>query len=108
MSALVGRQLDQYRLLEQIGQGGMTTVHLAEDTEEGGRVALKVLSPTISNDRRFVRRFRREGVSVRQLKHPNIIPVTDYGEDQGLIYLAMPFIVGQTLHDIYRQGGAIH
>ena len=106
MSALVGRQLDHYRLLEQIGQGGMATVYLAEDTQESERVALKVLSPTISGDRRFVRRFRREGGLVRQLKHPNIIPVTDYGEDQGLIYLAMPFIEGQTLHDLYMQGGA--
>lgn len=106
MSALEGRKLDHYRLIKQIGQGGMATVYLAEDTRAKERVALKVLSPTISGDRRFVRRFRREGGLVRQLKHPNIIPVTDYGEDQGLIYLAMPFINGETLHDIYVRGGA--
>lgn len=106
MSGLVGKHLDHYRLVEQIGQGGMATVYRAEDGRSGDMVALKVLSPTISGDRRFVRRFRREGGLVRQLRHPHIIPVSDYGEDEGLIYLAMPYIDGDTLHAHYIRGGA--
>lgn len=105
MSSLVGKSLDQFMLVEQIGQGGMATVFRAENTETGAVVALKVLSPTISSDRRFVLRFRREGGMVSRLRHPHIVPVTQYGEDQGMIYLAMPFIEGETLYEHYRKGG---
>lgn len=106
MSSLTGQELDHYVLIEQIGQGGMATVYLGTDTRNGDKVAIKVLSPTISGDKRFVRRFRREGGLVQQLRHPNIIPVSDYGEDDGLVYLTMPYIEGETLDDIYRRGGA--
>lgn len=106
MSSLIGSELDHYLLVEQIGQGGMATVYLANDTRNGDKVAIKVLSPTISGDKRFVRRFRREGGLVQQLRHPNIIPVSDYGEDDGMVYLTMPYIEGETLDDIYRRGGA--
>jgi serine/threonine-protein kinase len=105
MAGLVGKQLDHYRLVEQIGQGGMATVFRAEDVDSGQTVAVKVLSPTISGDRRFVKRFRREGGLVARLRHPHIVPVTDYGEDDGMVYLVMPFVEGQTLYDRYRQGG---
>lgn len=105
MSALTGKKLDQYLLIQQIGQGGMATVYRGENTETGEVVALKVLSPTISGDRRFVLRFRREGGLVSRLRHPHIIPVKDYGEDTGLIYLAMPFVEGDTLLERYRRGG---
>jgi serine/threonine-protein kinase len=102
---LVGKTLDQFILKEQIGQGGMATVFRGENTETGETVALKVLSPTISSDRRFVLRFRREGGMVSRLRHPHIIPVTHYGEDDGMIYLVMPFIEGETLYQHYRKGG---
>ena len=105
MSSLVGKRLDQFLLQEQIGQGGMATVFRGENTETGETVAIKVLSPTISSDRRFVLRFRREGGLVSRLRHPHIIPVTEYGEDEGMIYLAMPFIEGMTLYEHYRKGG---
>ena len=105
MSGLVGKSLDHYNLIDQIGQGGMATVFRAEDTRNGQVVALKVLSPTISSDRRFVLRFRREGGLLTRLRHPNVIPVTEYGQDEGMVYLAMPFIDGETLYDLYRRGG---
>lgn len=105
MAGLAGKQLDHYLLVEQIGQGGMATVLRGEDTASGEAVALKVLSPTISGDRRFVKRFRREGALVSRLRHPNIIPVKDYGQDDGLIYLVMPFVEGDTLYERYRKGG---
>lgn len=104
MSSLVGRRLGRYTLLQQIGQGGMATVYRARDEGSGREVALKVLSATISSDHRFVRRFRREGGLVARLKHTNIVPVLEYGEDGGMMFLAMEYIEGQTLEDRIRAG----
>ncbi len=99
MSALIGQTLDQYRLVEQVGQGGMATVYRAVDTRTQQEAAVKVLSPTIGSEKRFVRRFRREAGLVSRLSHPNIVPVISYGESHGYVYLAMPFIAGDTLQD---------
>ena len=99
MAGLVGQTLDHYRLEEQVGQGGMATVFRAVDLKRHVDVALKVLSPTIGADRRFLVRFRREAQFVSRLDHPNIVRVLDYGQAQGMVYLAMPFVRGDTLHD---------
>jgi hypothetical protein len=99
MPGLVGTTLDSYRLVDQIGQGGMSTVYRAIDTRTQQEMAVKALSPTISSDKRFVKRFRREAGLLFRLRHPNIVPVTDYGESNGVIYLVMPLVVGDTLHD---------
>jgi serine/threonine-protein kinase len=105
MTGLVGKELDHYRVIEQIGQGGMATVYRAEDERHKQQVAIKVLSPTIVGDKRFVRRFRREAEFVKQrLRHPHIVPVIGYGEHGGFVYLAMPFIEGMTLHDRLAEG----
>lgn len=105
MAGLVGQMLDRYRLVEQIGQGGMATVYRAVDTQSMQELAIKVLSPTIGGDRRFVLRFRREaGLVKRRLKHPNIVPVVDYGEVDGYVYLVMSFLKGETLHDYLVRG----
>jgi serine/threonine protein kinase len=106
MAGLVGQTLDHYRLDKQIGQGGMATVYKAHDTRSGEDVAIKVLSPTITGERRFVKRFRREAEIVKQrLKHPHIAPVIAYGETDGYVYIVMPFIKGETLSDrLVRKG----
>lgn len=75
MSSLIGTVLEHYRIESQIGQGGMATVYRAIDERSGARVAVKILSSTISGDRRFIKRFRREAQLVSQLNHPNIVPV---------------------------------
>ncbi len=103
MAGLVGKKLDHYRLLDQIGVGGMATVYRAVDERQAQKVAIKVLSPTISSDRRFVRRFRREGGLVSRLKHNSIVPVIDYGEFDGLVYLVSMV----RLNSIFR-GSAFH
>ncbi len=97
MSGIEGATLNHYKLIEQIGQGGMASVFRAKDLERQAIVAVKVLSPLISADARFVRRFRREAEYVSRLNHPNIIPVLDYGEHRGFVYLVMPHIPGTTL-----------
>ena len=106
MAGLVGHTLDHYRLDEQIGQGGMATVYRAHDTRTEEDVAIKVLSPTITGEKRFVKRFRREAEIVKQrLKHPNIAPVIAYGETNSYVYIVMPFIRGETLSDrLVREG----
>lgn len=106
MAGLVGQTLDHYRLVEQLGQGGMATVYRAQDTRRGVDVAIKVLSPTITGEKRFVRRFRREAEIVKQrLKHPHIVPVLAYGETNGYVYLVMPLVQGETLSDrLVRRG----
>jgi len=103
MPGLVGTTLDTYRLVDQIGQGGMSTVYRAVDTRTQQEVAVKALAPTISSDKRFVRRFRREAGLLFRLRHPNIVPVTDYGEAKGVVYLVMPLVLGDTLHDRLTQ-----
>jgi serine/threonine protein kinase len=105
MSVLVGKMLDHYHLRERVGQGGMATVYRAVDTRNLREVALKVMSPTMSADRSFLKRFRREAQLVKQhLAHPAIVPVIDYGQTQGYIYLVMPFVRGETLQDRLEQG----
>jgi serine/threonine protein kinase len=105
MAGMEGQMLDHYRLVEQKGQGGMATVYRAVDSQRSGEFAIKVLSPTIGGDKRFVKRFRREAELVKQrLNHPNIVPVVDYGECRGFIYLVMPFIKGETLQDKVARG----
>jgi len=100
MSNLVGEMLGQYRLVESIGQGGMATVYRALDTRSLQDVAVKILSSAAVGDRRYVRRFRREAGLVKNvLRHPHIVPVLDYNEMRGLVYLVMPYISGETLHD---------
>src|SRR3989304_4172187 len=81
MRNLVGQMLGEYRLVEQIGQGGMATVYRALDTRSLQDVAVKILSSSAVGDRGHVRRFRREaGVVKNVLRHPHIVPVLDYNE----------------------------
>ena len=104
MSSLIGKTLDHYRIIESIGQGGMATVYLAVDKRSQEEVAIKVLSATMSSDRRFVKRFRREAQVVSQLNHPNIVPVLEYGQVEGVIYIVMPLIRGETLYQRMTRG----
>lgn len=104
MSTIIGRKLDQYEVIERIGQGGMATVYLAVDSRSGEEVAIKVLAPGIGEDRRFIKRFRREAALVSELKHPHIVPVLAYGQTEGFIYTVMPFVRGESLHDRILHG----
>jgi len=104
MSGLIGHSLGHYRLIEEVGRGGMATVCRAIDTRTEEEVAIKVLSPTISGDNRFVRRFKREGSLLAGLKHPNIVPVLGYGDSKGMAYMVMPFIKGVSLQDRLERG----
>ncbi len=104
MAGLVGITLDHYELVEEIGRGGMATVCRAIDSRDRSEVAVKILSPTISGDNRFVRRFQRESSLLAGMKHPNIVPVIDYGESKGMVFMVLPFIKGETLQSRIEKG----
>jgi hypothetical protein len=104
MSGLEGRTIGAYRLLEQIGKGGMGVVYRAQHLRLGSEAAVKVLPAAMAGDDDFLRRFHHEAVSAASLQHPNILSVWDYGEQDGIPYLVMPFIRAGTLKDRLRRG----
>ena len=95
--SLVGQTLGAYRLVGRLGQGGMATVYKAYEPALDRYVAIKVLPQFFANDPVFVQRFRREAKAVAQLNHPNIVPIYSYGESGGITYIAMQFVMGDTL-----------
>ena len=92
-----GQQLGSYLILDQLGAGGMGEVYLAKDSRLERTVALKVLSPDISEDKRRMRRFRQEAKVASSLNQPNILTIFEFGEVEGLTFLATEFIDGETL-----------
>jgi serine/threonine protein kinase len=97
-----GTMLAGYRVSDVIGMGGMSIVYRAEQVSLGREVALKVLSPDLSDDRAFRERFRREGRSIAALEHPNIVPIFDSGDAEGRLFLAMRLVRGESLADRMR------
>jgi hypothetical protein len=104
LNGLIGRTISHYHILEQIGQGGMSSVFRAADLADGRSVAVKILSPYIAHEERFQARFEREIKLLRQLQHPNIIPILNFGEADGLAFIIMPYIANGTLLDRLNQG----
>ncbi|MGV3524490.1 MAG: protein kinase domain-containing protein [Candidatus Sericytochromatia bacterium] len=95
--------LTKYRLIKEIGRGGMGVIYLAEDIRLGREVALKelVISRTIQGKERddIISRFQREARTTATLNHPNIVTIFDIGEDQNRHFIAMEYLPGQTLKD---------
>ena len=94
---MIGVTLGPYRLIEEIGTGGMGIVYRAEDVRLGRSVALKVLPHSLREDRAAVERFNREARAAASLNHPAICTIHDIGEDQGYLYIAMELLEGRTL-----------
>src|SRR5437870_2173173 len=106
--ALIGTVLGTCTLERLIGQGGMGAVFLAQQSRPRRQVAVKVLLPnaplTATQRVSFLERFRRETDALASLEHPNIVPVHEYGEQDGLAYLVMPYVSGGTLRDVMEKG----
>jgi tRNA A-37 threonylcarbamoyl transferase component Bud32 len=97
MPFAAGETVGAYRVIEQLGQGGMATVYKAYHPALDRYVALKVLHPAFREDASFLMRFQREAKVIAKLEHPHIVPIYDYAEHTGQPYLVMKFIEGETL-----------
>src|SRR6266567_137543 len=108
---LIGRMLGTCRIEQIIGQGGMGIVYLAQQTRPMRRVAVKLLLPEAivrtEVSREFLIRFQREADVIAQLEHVNIMPIYEYGEQDNLVYLVMPYLTGGSLRDILARKGAL-
>ena len=104
MSFNPGEQVGPYRIMEQLGQGGMATVYKAYHPALDRYVAIKVLHQAFLEDPTFHARFQREARVVAKLEHPNIVPIHDYAEHEKRPYLVMKFIEGETLKARLQSG----
>lgn len=105
---LVGKTLsNRYELLEEVGIGGMATVYKAKCTLLNRFVAVKVLKDEFSKDAEFVKKFRAEAQSAASLTHPNIVSVYDVGEENGINYIVMEYLEGDTLKDYIEKNGRL-
>jgi WD40 repeat protein len=96
-------QMGDYRIVREIGRGGMGIVYEAEQVSLGRRVALKVLPSPSARDGTTLARFRREARASARLHHTNIVPVFEVGQDGEIRYYAMQFIHGQSLDSVIRE-----
>jgi serine/threonine protein kinase len=104
MAGLEGTRLGAYELIERIGGGGMAEVYRARQfTAFGREVAIKVIRAGYSEDASFRERFLREAQAISKLSHPNILPLIEFGEENGTLYLVMPLAREGTLRDLLKQ-----
>ncbi len=100
-----GFKMGPYTVKDQIGQGGMGAVYLAEHETLRRRVALKVLAPGALGDKLTIERFLREARAAAALDHPNIVRIHDVGQQSGTHFLVMEYVTGQTLESMVLAGG---
>ncbi len=107
MTTLIDQDLGQYHIIEEIAQGGMSTVYRATQASIQRDVAIKVLPGALLHEKRFLERFYREVELVARLQHPHILPVYDFGEHEGIPYVVMAYLTGGTLGDYAQKRGQL-
>ena len=95
----------RYEIIKLIGEGGMANVYLAFDPILKRNVAVKILRGDLSNDEKFVKRFKREAISASSLAHPNIVEIYDVGEENGNYFIVMEYVDGVTLKTLIKKRG---
>jgi serine/threonine-protein kinase len=102
-----GSRLGVYEVGRHLGSGGMGSVYEGVHTRLGKRVALKVLRRSVAHNTGFIERFLREGEAASSIRHPHVVDVHDVSEQDGLPYLVMEYLEGQSLARRIREGGAL-
>ena len=103
----IGAEIGAYRIEAFVDRGGMASIYEATDLRLGRRVALKVLGHEVSDNTDFRERFMRESRFAASLDHPNIVPIYEAGEDNGLLYIAMRYVQGTNLAGLLRTNGSL-
>jgi len=99
-----GTRLGPYEIVSPLGAGGMGEVYRARDTRLNRDVAIKILPPLLASDPQFRERFDREARKISQLDHPHICALYDVGEQDGTLFLVMPYLEGETLETRLTRG----
>ncbi len=103
----LGSQVAGYRVESYVARGGMAVVYRAQDVRLGRRVALKLIAPELAQNEQFRQRFMRESQLAASIDHPNIIPIYEAGEADGLLYIAMRFVEGEDLSNVLEREGSL-
>lgn len=101
---ITGKKLGQYEIMEEIGRGGMATVYRGRQQSMNRVVAVKVLPRNLLHDPGFYERFEREVDVIAHLEHPHILPIYDYGQEDGIPYIIMRYLAGGSLEQRIRRG----
>lgn len=101
---MLPEKISHYRILRQIGKGGMGEVYLAEDTKLERQVALKILPEDVRSNESRLRRFVKEAKAASALTHPNVAGIYELGESDSVVFIAMEYIEGQTLDARMKAG----
>ena len=104
MESRVGTAFGKYNIISLLGKGGMGEVYEAYDTDKKRTVALKILADALSHDATFRTRFQRESHAAAILQEPHVIPIHDWGEIDGRLYIDMRLVHGQTLDELVAKG----
>ena len=105
---MIGRNIGNYKIVRAIGEGGMGTVYLAEHPMIGKRVAVKMLRPDLGTDPGLVSRFFQEARAVNEIRHPNIVDISDFGKtEDGIVYFVMELLEGRSLRDRLNAEGPL-
>jgi len=102
-----GSRIAGYQIQELIGRGGMAVVYRAADVRLDRLVALKVLAPELARDSAFRQRFIRESRSGAAVDHPNVIPVFEAGEAEGVLFIAMRYVAGRDVRGLIEREGSL-
>ncbi|WP_236242102.1 serine/threonine-protein kinase [Streptomyces sp. CC228A] len=106
-SGLVGKRIASYRVEAEIGRGGMAVVYRARDLRLDRTVALKLLAPELARNDTFRKRFVRESRVAAAIDHPNIVPVFEADETEGVLFIAMRYVPGQDLRALLDREGPL-
>jgi serine/threonine protein kinase len=101
------KRIGKYRILSHVKSGGMASVYKAEDPDDGRIVALKVLSAESANQPSRLERFRREAKQCARLRHENIVTLYEFGEEDGVLYMAMELVDGIDVEELLRLHGPL-